>query len=87
MTRALAGLLLAGVLACEPRREPLDSLRNATWIDLSHDFSAETIYWPTARPFKLEVVSAQRTPGCPQGALPRALWHNSFSLPDTPRLT
>ena len=32
------------------------------WIDLSHDFSSETIYWPTAKPFALEVVSAQRTP-------------------------
>jgi len=32
------------------------------WIDLSHDFSAETIYWPTAEAFKLDTVSAQRTP-------------------------
>ena len=24
------------------------------WIDLTHDFAAETIYWPTAQPFKLE---------------------------------
>jgi kynurenine formamidase len=31
------------------------------WIDLSHDFSSETIYWPTAEPFKLDTVSAQRT--------------------------
>jgi len=31
------------------------------WIDLSHDFSAETIYWPTAEPFKLDTVLAQRT--------------------------
>jgi len=32
------------------------------WIDLSHDFSSETIYWPTAEGFKLEVVSSGRTP-------------------------
>jgi len=32
------------------------------WIDLSHDFSSETIYWPTAEPFKLDTVSAARTP-------------------------
>jgi kynurenine formamidase len=31
------------------------------WIDLSHDFSSETIYWPNAEPFKLDTVSAQRT--------------------------
>ena len=27
------------------------------WIDLTHDFSAETIYWPTEKPFNLEVLS------------------------------
>jgi kynurenine formamidase len=32
------------------------------WVDLSHDFSSETIYWPTAKPFELEVVSADSTP-------------------------
>jgi len=32
------------------------------WIDLSHDFSSETIYWPTAEPFKLDTVFAQRMP-------------------------
>ena len=26
------------------------------WIDLTHDFSAETIYWPTAENFKLDTV-------------------------------
>lgn len=26
------------------------------WIDLSHDFSEETIYWPTADTFKLDTV-------------------------------
>ena len=42
---------------------PPAGLPAGTWIDLSHDFSSETIYWPTARPFTLEVVSAQQTPG------------------------
>lgn len=31
------------------------------WIDLSHDFSSETIYWPTSEPFKLDTVSAGMT--------------------------
>ena len=26
------------------------------WIDLTHDFSSETVYWPTADSFKLEEV-------------------------------
>lgn len=59
-------LLLA--LACRaPERPPRppavsDMLTSATWTDLSHDFSSETIYWPTAAPFSLHVVSAERTP-------------------------
>ena len=28
------------------------------WIDLSYEFSSETIYWPTAEPFHLEVEAA-----------------------------
>jgi kynurenine formamidase len=34
---------------------------NGEWVDLSHDFSGDTIYWPTATPFKLETVSAGMT--------------------------
>jgi kynurenine formamidase len=26
------------------------------WVDLSHDFSSETIYWPTGEGFKLETI-------------------------------
>ena len=54
------GILLGGlfVIGCA-KPSPFPSGR---WIDLSHDFSAETIYWPTAEPFKLDTVSAQRTP-------------------------
>jgi kynurenine formamidase len=39
-----------------------DLLTGGTWIDLSYDFSPETIYWPTAKLFDLEVESAGRTP-------------------------
>jgi kynurenine formamidase len=60
MARALTVLLLASGLGCG-RAEP-DRLRTGKWIDLSHDFSAETIYWPTGKAFDLEVVSAGRTP-------------------------
>lgn len=28
------------------------------WMDLSYDYSSETIYWPTAEPFELNTVSA-----------------------------
>jgi kynurenine formamidase len=33
------------------------------WIDLSHDFSDETIYWVTAEPFKRTTVAEGQTPG------------------------
>jgi len=33
------------------------SLQRGTWIDLSYDLSAETVYWPTSEPFKLETVA------------------------------
>jgi kynurenine formamidase len=57
---AVAGICSVAI-ACTP--DNADLLRTGRWVDLSHDFSAETIYWPTAKPFALEVVSAQRTPG------------------------
>lgn len=62
MTRSLAVLVLTVTLACN-KPQSLDGLRDAKWVDLSYDFSSSTIYWPTAKPFTLEVVSAQRTPG------------------------
>ncbi|MGH7530266.1 MAG: cyclase family protein [Gemmatimonadales bacterium] len=39
-----------------------DRLATGNWVDLTYPFDSTTIYWPTARPFRLEVVSAQRTP-------------------------
>ena len=53
----VATLALAG---CQ-RPSLATLLERATWIDLSYGFDSSTIYWPTARAFRLEVVSAQRT--------------------------
>jgi kynurenine formamidase len=61
MARSVALLVLASALGCS-RPGGSGELSNGNWIDLTHEFSAATIYWPTAKPFKLEVVSAQRTP-------------------------
>ncbi|HEX6846642.1 MAG TPA: cyclase family protein [Chitinophagaceae bacterium] len=33
-----------------------DELSEGKWIDLSHDFSEKTIYWPTANGFKLDTA-------------------------------
>jgi len=36
---------------------------SGTWVDLSHDYSAETIYWPTdSLGFRLDTVSVGDTP-------------------------
>jgi kynurenine formamidase len=59
--RLLACAAAALLLACRSGSSP-DLLTGGTWVDLTHDFSADAIYWPTATPFSLEVVSAERTP-------------------------
>src|ERR671922_2499926 len=38
-------------------------LEQGRWVDLTYAFDSTTIYWPTAQPFHLTVVSAQRTAG------------------------
>lgn len=40
--------------------EPL--FAGGRWMDLTHDFSADSLYWPTAQRFKLEVESHAVTP-------------------------
>ena len=57
--------LLAAVAACSPAPAP-SSARPAvtldgTLVDLSHDYSAESIFWPTADAFRLDVVAAGMT--------------------------
>ena len=37
--------------------------RSGRWVDLTHAFSPEAVYWPTARPFTLDTVSFGVTPG------------------------
>src|SRR2546426_8533190 len=54
--------LIALLLAACARPSLTDQLAHASWIDLTYAFDSTTIYWPTAKPFRLEVVSAQRTP-------------------------
>lgn len=60
----LLGGLVAGCQPASPARGPggLPALlASGAWVDLSYPFDSTTIYWPTAQPFRLEVVSAQRT--------------------------
>ena len=41
---------------------PQQDFPKGEWIDLSHDFSDETIYWVTAEPFKRTTVAEGKTP-------------------------
>lgn len=58
--------LLAGVLALLPLQTALahdgPAIDEAKIVDLTHTFDEHAIAWPTARPYKLEVVAAEHTP-------------------------
>lgn len=53
----LGTVLLAG---CATQQVKIDGgqFPAGEWVDLSHDFAADTVFWPTAEPFKLETVAA-----------------------------
>ncbi|MCZ6918006.1 MAG: cyclase family protein [Gemmatimonadetes bacterium] len=53
------------VAACVPDGAEIDLLFQSpsAWIDLSHPFDAETIYWPTAEAFRLDTVADGITEG------------------------
>jgi len=59
--RRMQWLALLAVAGCA-QPDLATVLARGTWVDLSYPFDSTTIYWPTARPFTLDVVSAQRTP-------------------------
>lgn len=53
----LAILAGAFLLSCQTQ----NGLANGTWIDLTHEFSEDTIYWVTAEPFKRTTVAEGKT--------------------------
>ncbi len=63
-TSLLAWILAWGTLACQPPAEepsltPADIFDEGAgrWVDLTYSYSTETIFWPTAEPFRLEEVA------------------------------
>ena len=73
MNRKLIGfltLIIITFLSCnstkkEPiqEQEKISNLASQTIIDLSHDYSKETIYWVTAKQFDMDTVFAGQTEG------------------------
>ena len=59
----LITLICCLMQGCTTRNETpqRDILNSGTWVDLSHDFAEDTVYWPTAEPFKLTTVAAGKT--------------------------
>jgi hypothetical protein len=64
---AVSGLVCAG---CQPGGENnaemlagLFSGVEAEWIDMTYSYDERAVFWPTAQPFELEVVSAGITEG------------------------
>ncbi|MCZ6865425.1 MAG: cyclase family protein [Candidatus Dadabacteria bacterium] len=49
------GLVLGNTDLAYSESENL-TLAQGKWIDLTHDFSSDTVYWPTAEGFELETV-------------------------------
>src|SRR5688572_10125325 len=56
----LAVLMSAGCASRATDRPPL--IAHDKVVDLSHTFGPDTVYWPTAEPFKLRRVAYGRTP-------------------------
>ncbi|MGQ0540504.1 MAG: cyclase family protein [Blastocatellia bacterium] len=63
MNRALVFLLALLGLFCITCTQQWSSFPTGQWIDLSHDFSDETIYWVTAEPFRRTTVFDGKTEG------------------------
>jgi kynurenine formamidase len=57
---SLLALALCGGLASTARAGDASAEQ---WIDLTHPFNAESVYWPTAKMFEKETVFAGRTEG------------------------
>ncbi|HEX6127119.1 MAG TPA: cyclase family protein [Pyrinomonadaceae bacterium] len=56
----ICAILAAVLVSCS--QKPSTDFPGGQWIDLTHDFSDETIYWVTAEPFKRTTVAEGNTP-------------------------
>jgi kynurenine formamidase len=59
--KILVALILIGIFLSACDRPDNAGRFDGQWIDLSHDFSEDTIYWVTAEPFRRTTVAEGRT--------------------------
>ncbi len=64
-------VILAIFVSCNRETNPFDP-ESGKWIDLTHTFSDQTIYWPTSDPFLLDTVS--------EGVTPAGYYYSAFSF-------
>jgi kynurenine formamidase len=62
---------LAAVFCLALCPSPVHAVDDKKLVDLTYPFSAETLFWPTAKPFQLEKVSEGQTPG--------GYWYSSYN--------
>ena len=55
-------LALAGAASCAPSAIPTSGKLDGTIVDLSHEYSDQAIFWPTAESFRLDKVADGMTP-------------------------
>ncbi|HEY7715330.1 MAG TPA: cyclase family protein [Candidatus Binatia bacterium] len=67
MMRTLAALSFGWLFFAAPA----GAIEEKKLVDLTYPFSAETLHWPTAKPFHLEKVSEGRTAG--------GYWYSSYN--------
>lgn len=53
-------LACLSIVSCSKQADPFG---DGEWVDLTHDFSEQTVYWVTAEPFRRTTVSEGITPG------------------------
>jgi len=57
MNKAIISIVFLALLVCFGCNRQRTEMPAGKWIDLSHDFSDETIYWVTAEPFTRTTVA------------------------------
>lgn len=56
LVSVLKYVMALALLAGTPQTAPGQDLSKGRWVDLTHSFSAKTIYWPTADEFRHDTV-------------------------------
>lgn len=62
MNKLLPLLLIIGLLISCIQNETIE-WEDGTWIDLTHEYSEETLFWPTSSTFKIDTVFVGITDG------------------------